>query len=108
MEASVNGAAQSIAGVLTGASVVLIAFAVLVRMRRDKPGGHIARRLRRVALLYRFMRMRKPSLLERMIDKGSLTLSIDKGLWAVAGIIAALKVPTALAAVVQFARIFGA
>jgi hypothetical protein len=38
----------------------------------------------------------KQSLLERMIDRGGLTLSVDRALWALAGIIAALNGPNLL------------
>ena len=47
---------------------------------------------------------RRDLLLERMIDKGALTFSIDKALWAAAGIIVAVKVPPALAGALQLAR----
>ena len=106
MEADIYGAAQSIAVVLIGISALLIAFALLLRVRRDTLPARIASQRRTVALLHRLRRMRSPSLLERMIDKGSLTLSIDKALWAVAGIILAFKSPTAFAAAVQFVQSF--
>lgn len=44
------------------------------------------------------------SLVERMVDKGALTLSIDKALWAVAAMIAAFNAPVSFEALLQFAQ----
>lgn len=99
MEVDLNEAALLILAALTVTSAFLIALAVLILARRDTSPRPMVRPYCRVTLAHRFM-----SLLGRMAEKGSLTLSIDKALWAIVGIIVAFNSPAAFAAAVQFVQ----